>query len=177
MPKIRLHKGLSHKQVSAIAKQTLASRGVKVGRPRIGDKMLDGSIYAGISPETGTPLYTTPADAPGHFLFAQAPDYAAALDAHGHKDWRVPTKDELNVLRKNRKAIGGFKLTDTPGSYDPDNPDSYYWSATITEFEHAAWAQRFSDGQFHGLTKTLVPWALRCVRSAGVAIKKASSAR
>jgi len=86
----------------------------------------------------------------------------------------VPSRDELNFLRKNRKAIGGFKLTDTHGSY---HPDSYYWSATMTEFEHAAWALRFSDGQFHGLTKTLVPWALRCVRSAGPVIKKARSAR
>ena len=60
MPKIRLHKGLSHKQVSASAKQTLASRGVKVGRLRIRDKMLDGSIYARVSPDTGTPLYTDP---------------------------------------------------------------------------------------------------------------------
>jgi hypothetical protein len=67
MPKIRLHKGLSHKQVSAIAKQTLASRGVKVGRPRIGDKMPDGSIYAGVSPETGTPLST------GFSSFAPSP--------------------------------------------------------------------------------------------------------
>ncbi len=81
----------------------------------------------------------------------------------------MPSRDELNVLHKNREAIGGFKLADTPGSY---HPVSYYWSATMTDFEHAAWALRFSDGQFLGLTKTLVPWALRRVRSAGAVIKK-----
>ena len=29
-----------------------------------GEKMPDGTIYAGISPATGKPMYTTPSDAP-----------------------------------------------------------------------------------------------------------------
>jgi hypothetical protein len=32
--------------------------------PQPGDRMEDGAVYAGISPETGKPMYTTPADAP-----------------------------------------------------------------------------------------------------------------
>ncbi len=176
MPKIELHKGLSKKQVSAIARQTLASCDAlpRRRRLRLGDTMPDGSIYAGISPDTGIPFYATPADAPGLYLFPEAIDYAAALDAHWHKDWRVPSRAELNVLRKNRKVIGGLKLTDTPGSY---HPDSYYWTAEPTDAEHAAWAQRFSDGQFHGLTKTLQPYGLRCVRSEESVIKKPEPAQ
>src|SRR5258708_6921449 len=30
-----------------------------------GDRMPDGTVYAGISPESGKPMYTTPGDAPG----------------------------------------------------------------------------------------------------------------
>src|SRR5438270_13141473 len=32
--------------------------------PQVGGKMPDGSVYAGISPETNKPIYTTQADAP-----------------------------------------------------------------------------------------------------------------
>ena len=79
--------------------------------PRVGDKMPDGSVYAGISPDTNKPMYATPADAPLTYTFNQAQKYAARFDAHGHADWRVPTKSELNVLYNNRAAIGGFDIS------------------------------------------------------------------
>src|ERR1022692_3528523 len=78
--------------------------------PQIGDKMPDGSVYAGVSPDTNKPMYATPADAPLTYTFNQAQKYAANLDAHCHQDWRVPTKGELNVLYNNRAAIGGFDI-------------------------------------------------------------------
>ena len=93
--------------------------------PKIGDKMPDGTVFAGISPDTNKPMYATPADASLTMKFNEAQEYAAKLDAHGHKDWRVPTKAELNVLFNNRAAIGGFNVT---GSY----PAGWYWSASPT---------------------------------------------
>jgi len=63
------------------------------------DKMPDGTIYAGLSPDTGKKMYAMPADAPLTMSFNEAADYAAKLDAHGHRDWRVPTKAELKVRR------------------------------------------------------------------------------
>src|SRR4051812_3140058 len=74
---------------------------------RIGDKMPDGTVYAGVSPETVRAMYTTPEDAPLTMKWKVAMEYAAKLDAHGHQDWHVPTKSELNVLFQNRAAIGG----------------------------------------------------------------------
>jgi len=86
----------------------------------IGQRMPDGTIYAGNSPETGEAMYTTPEDArmnkswwmrgsdPLTFTFNQARKYAAKLVAHGHDDWRVPTRAELRVLFENKAAIGGF---------------------------------------------------------------------
>src|SRR5579871_821515 len=55
-------------------------------RERIGYKMPDGTIYAGVSPYTGNPMYTTPGDAPLTMAFDDAALYGARLDANGHKD-------------------------------------------------------------------------------------------
>jgi hypothetical protein len=121
--------------------------------PQIGDKMEDGTVYAGISPDTNKAMYATPADAPLTYTFNQAQKYAEKLDAHGHKDWRAPTKGELNVLFQNRAAIGGFNET---GS----NPAGWYWSSSPS-YDYG-WAQRFSDGgqySYRGLDSSL-----RCVR-------------
>ena len=75
---------------------------------------------------------------------------------HGHRDWRVPTKSELNVLFQHCAAIGNF---DTSGSY----PAGWYWSSSRNNGV-SAWAQRFSDGNqltnyFRGGRS-----ALRCIR-------------
>src|SRR5947209_3092432 len=96
----------------------------KAAKP--GDCMPDGTIYAGISPDTHKPMYATPADAALTMEWTQAMKYAEELDAHGHRDWRVPTKGELNLLFNNRAAIGGF---DESGSY----PAGWYWSSTAFE--------------------------------------------
>ena len=106
--------------------------------PAPGDKMPDGTVFAGISPDTNKPMYATPADAPLTMKFNQAKEYAAKLNAHGKQDWRMPTKAELNVLFNNRAAIGGFNVT---GSL----PAGWYWSAS-PDYDWDAWGQRFSDG-------------------------------
>ena len=46
--------------------------------------------------------------------------------------WRLPTKDELNLLYTNRKKIGGF-------TYD------FYWSSTESSIYYFC-NQHFSDG-------------------------------
>jgi len=107
--------------------------------PTIGDAMPDGTVFAGISPNTGKAMYAFPVDTRqrvGDFI--EALKYAAKLNAYGHKDWRVPTKSELNVLFQNRAAIGGFNET---GS----RPGGWYWSSSQYDY-NTAWAQRFSDG-------------------------------
>ena len=103
-----------------------------------GTVMPDGSIYAGVSPDTGKPIYATPKDVPMHCNFNQAADYAATLDAHGRKDWRVPTKAELNVLfgTARRSAASTRRVRIPPvGTGRPRATSAYL-----------AWAQRFSGG-------------------------------
>jgi hypothetical protein len=110
-------------------------------KPKIGQKMPDGTIYAGLSPDTGKPMYTTPADAPLTMTFNEAASYAKRISQErylGHDDWRVPTKAELNVLFNNRTAIGGFNVTGKAFA-------GWYWSTTPNTRWYA-WGQRFYDG-------------------------------
>jgi hypothetical protein len=57
--------------------------------------LLSNGSIDGISPNTNKPMHATPADASLTMKFNEARVHAAKLDAHGHKDWRVPTKAEL----------------------------------------------------------------------------------
>jgi hypothetical protein len=124
--------------------------------PKIGDLMSDGTIYAGISPETDKPMYTTRLDASLTMTFNEAADYAAKLDAHGHRDWHVPTKSELNVLFDNRVSIAGFNVTGSGSA-------AWYWSSTASG-DIGAWCQRLSDGLQEGGYRTDTI-SLRCVRT------------
>jgi len=141
--------------------------------------MADGTVYAGISPKTHRPMYTTLEDAPGiapsrrtnswgfelplGFTFGQAAKYAKKLDAHDHDDWRVPTKGELNVLFNNRAAIGGF---DVSGTCEADEiGPGWYWSSSSFSFPLGGWCQRFSDGNQWGRIRFEdFASSLRCVR-------------
>lgn len=126
---------------------------------KIGDRMPDGTIYAGVSPTTGTAMYATPSDAPLTMKWNEAVRYADALDSHGHKDWRVPTWDELDVLFNNRAAIGGF---DEIGS----GPVRWNWSSTKGGAgAKYAWVVRFWDGGRHWRATDLDAF-VRPVRSA-----------
>ena len=109
--------------------------------PKIGAKMPDGTIYAGVSPDTDKAMYATPADASLTMTFNEAKEYATRLDAHGHEDWHVPTKSELNVLFNNRAAIGGFNESASSSSgwhWSSASGNNYLWYLAVR--------QRFSDG-------------------------------
>jgi hypothetical protein len=69
------------------------------------NKQLDGTVYAGTSPNSREAMYAMPADAPSVMGWEEAMNFCSTLDAHGHRDWRVPTKRELNVLYNNRAPI------------------------------------------------------------------------
>src|SRR5260370_32029681 len=113
---------------------------------KIGDEMADGTVYAGISPNTHRPMYTTQADAipvkrwwerAGRltFTFKQAHEQAQMLNKRvlaGHTDWRVPTAHELKILFENRAAIGGFSSKND------------YWSSICGK--DLGLVKRFRDG-------------------------------
>ena len=64
--------------------------------------------------------------------------------------WRLPTKNELNILYINKDKIGGFA-------------GNYYWSSTVVDYS-TAWAQSFYSGSQSSGSKGLTAY-VRAVRS------------
>ena len=64
--------------------------------------------------------------------------------------WRLPTKDELNMLYKNKEEIGGFS-------------NNYYWSSTYYS-GLCVWTQYFANGTQNGSSKNY-SMRVRAVRS------------
>ena len=121
--------------------------------PIIGQRMPDGTVYAGISPDSGRPMYATPKDAGLCRTWYEAIGYAKRLDVHGAKDWRVPTPAELDRLYEARNE-GALKGTfNTTGSF----PSGWYWSSL-----HGV--QNFGDGYWTQFHFENLAASLRCVR-------------
>ena len=80
--------------------------------------------------------------------------YAASvcdqLELNGFSDWFLPSKDELNLLRKQRYVVGGF-----------DNLS--YWSSTEYGIDYA-WGQNFRSGAQDYGNKNSAP-AFRAIRA------------
>jgi hypothetical protein len=129
-------------------------RVVAVTNPAPGEMLPDGTVYAGISPDSGGPMCTTSADSGAPSMDVEAAKRASQGAAHGFRDWRVPTLRELNLLFIHREAIGGFDLS---GLY----PSGWYWSCSPSR--NGLFAVHFSDGVVYGGCK-LEGASLRCVR-------------
>jgi hypothetical protein len=141
------------------APQAAAAPGANAG-PQVGDKQADGTVFAGLSPDTNQPMYARSSDEPNTYKWKKAMEYAARFEGNGHPAgaFRVPSKDELNVLFRNRAKIGGFNET---GS----GPAGWYWSSTEGRaYAGCAWDQRFDDGD-RGWDPKSYESSLRLVRS------------
>lgn len=131
--------------------------------PQVGDRMEDGTIFAGISPDTNKPMYALPEDAPLSAKWEQAMEYAAKFEGYGHPEgtFRTPTKGELDILAQNRTKIGGFNETGL-------SPGGWYWSSTgHPADEDLVYSQRFGDGylDYRGCHRKHFEASLRLVRS------------
>lgn len=94
--------------------------------PEVGAVMPDGTIYAGVL-LTGAALYVMPQDVRLKMAWEEATQYAAGVDAHGHKDWRLPTLNELLVLYKSRHE-GALRGTFNENA--SSDGAHRYWSCT-----------------------------------------------
>ena len=142
----------------------------KAHKVEIGDTTSNGGrVYAGISPDTRREMFALSADAflripfmrqgtetshnPGQLFkgtLAAAKRHAAVaslLRSGGEASWRIPTKNELNILCRNKDKRG---LKDIFALVS--NHDRFVWSSTLQTDPRAphlsfAWAQRLSDGK------------------------------
>lgn len=83
----------------------------------------------------------------------EAAEYCDGLTAHGHSDWYLPAKDELNLFWNDGSPVAEVTTS-----------GSYYWSSTEDSY-NGAWIQRFSDGWQYTSYKNSYR-QVRCVRSA-----------
>jgi hypothetical protein len=142
---------------TAVAQTPANDTAISADTMTVGDRMADGSIYAGISPFTKKPMYVTAEDAPLTMTFNDAVKYAGNLNAHGCRDWRLPTLAELNILYQNRDK-GALQGTFNSSS----SPNGYYMSCKPF-YDGGAWSKRFSDGAVTDEYRSYGV-AVRCVR-------------
>jgi len=89
----------------------------------------------------------------GQYNWGQANDQLKLLNSlnyKGYSDWRLPTKDELNVLYLNKDFVGGFSTY-------------LYWSSSEYNADYA-WYQNFTNGGQNYGSKLNYGY-VRCVRS------------
>ena len=77
-------------------------------------------------------------------------DKAKKACANLGDSWRLPTKDELNLIYENKNVVGGFA-------------NSYYWSSTEGDINYA-WNQSFGKGFQNYLSRTNT-YYVRAVRA------------
>lgn len=77
------------------------------------------------------------------------------LTAHGHSDWYLPARHELNVLDTNRMAIGGFDISGA-------NPSGVYWSSS--EYDNDSTWGRYFNGTGQNARFKRINHSVRCVR-------------
>lgn len=130
-------------------------KGTDIKPKVVGDVMPDGTIYAGISPETNQPMYAAAKDAPIAMAFNEAVEYARELQVGGKKDFRLPTREELKVLFSNREK-GALK-----DSFNKNG--GLYWSRTAYGGE--IYAQYFRDAGASYAFKKDTEANVRCIRS------------
>jgi hypothetical protein len=70
----------------------------------------------------------------GNHTWSDAISVARNHRGGGYSDWRLPTKDELNLIYQNLRAKNIGNLG-----------DSWYWSSS-EHLDRFVWEQRFSDG-------------------------------
>lgn len=120
-----------------------------------GQKMADGSIFAGMTADGKSQIYAMPEDLDVTMTFNNAAKAVKQLNnqkALGHDDWQIPSLENVHVLYNNRNE-GALKGTfNTSGSASSNKgrsavfPD-WYWSSTEDRVNPSdVWVVRVSDG-------------------------------
>ena len=121
-------------------------------RPRCAD----GTVFAGLSPDTGAVLHTRPDDEspyPVDFCLIRGRDIDALARRarwNGYEDWRIPSPAELQMMYQDRDLIRGFG-------------GDWYWTSCLTSPVTRV-ALRFGDGCLHAHYLVAAKARLRLVR-------------
>ena len=112
------------------------------------------TFIGGTSTALGTGAANTAAIVAGCSKAGTAARICNDLELNGYSDWYLPSRDELNKLYINRKAIGDFA-------------NKYYWSSSEVdkEFKEYSWVQSFGNGSQYGGFRSNTLGCVRAVRS------------
>lgn len=113
--------------------------------PKFGEVMPDGTVYAGVSPDTGRAIFAMPQDLPSRMTWTEALKSATEQTFGGHSDWRLPTRSEIEQLCQAKVWTGGV-----------------YWSATEYN-KHDSWCLNCTAGR-PGLSLKSTDHRVRCIR-------------
>lgn len=80
-----------------------------------------------------------------------------------YKDWRLPTKRELNILFDQKDAINSTASANGGGTFAVDAFSGQYWSSTA-HMDGGAWGQRFMNGVQFFTQGTGTTYRVRAVR-------------
>lgn len=152
-------------KTKAIARMLTHRKASIASSAPVGRKMPDGTVYAGTLPN-GRRLFAMPWDADVAMKFNAAAAYAQRLNnnkKHGHDDWHIPSKEELNLLVENRNK-GALKGTFNENWHDEET-DGDYWSSTRAPSGtyNLMYTQRPVDGAVSQVDVNCRAW-VRCVR-------------
>jgi len=97
----------------------------------------------------------------GDVTHATAAEVCALLDLAGHRDWRLPTIDELFMLADRSRHTPAI---DTAAF--PDTRSDWYWTSTICAWSPGcAWIVNFNGGLADGVRRDGLNACVRAVRS------------
>jgi hypothetical protein len=157
------------------------------GSPSPGTVCADGTVYAGLTPDGNAKMYTTPADAPGTYVWATTnTDTAVVNCSNGTQTGCTKGKANQAILAGLGSVYpaaaycaslttGGHSDWYWPASNELNVlytnrvaiggfASSYYWSSS-ERTAGQAWSQHFPDGLEGGYDgKTLNFDRIRCVR-------------
>lgn len=113
-------------------------------------KIIDKGSYIKLSPAIGNIHMIAKKRSP-EMTWDETFDYAKKLRTGGFSDWRVPTKEELEII---------YKIKDRCGIEDTD----WFWSSsTYVSSASYAWSVDFDNGDVDDNFKACT-YYVRCVR-------------
>lgn len=127
---IRTPDDLHVRRIPAPANDTATA--VAKGSLELGQKLQDGSVFAGLTADGKQQIFAMPTDLDVTVIFNDAAKAVEKLNSKntlGHNDWQIPALDSLHILQKNQNEgslKGTFKTAYAGGSDYPD----WYWSST-----------------------------------------------
>jgi hypothetical protein len=99
------------------------------------------------------PFEISPKETEIHANWGAAVEYCNDLNIDGKIGWRLPSKDELNMIYNSNH------------DFVKDTPDACYWSSTEYKYNNEnAWFQQFSSGNRRECPKSLGGNLVRAIR-------------